>query len=91
MNNKGAIYIIKNLTIYQHGLDDPDKLALDKAIEALEKQIPKTPDIEEYGYIDGKVAYSWICPNCDKGYDIGNDDYNYCPNCGQAIDKIWER
>lgn len=91
MNNKGAIYIIKNLTIYQHGLDDPDKLALDKAIEALEKQIPKTPDIEGDGYADGKMVYdTWICPNCGKDYEIECDNYDYCPNCGQAIDKIWE-
>ena len=49
---------------------------LDKAIEALEKQIPKEPKIEQIKY--GSIAK---CPTCDKlcyGFD-------YCIGCGQRM------
>lgn len=56
--------------------------------EAKEKQIPQMPNIEGNGYADGHLVYdTWICPNCEKHYEIDYDDYDYCPNCGQAIDK----
>ena len=53
------------------------------AIEALEKQLPKKPDIMDY--ILGDVNFK--CPTCkseyicEKGYE-----HFYCPNCGQKID-----
>jgi hypothetical protein len=57
------------------------------AIEALEKQIPKKPDLEADGYADGQLVYdTWICPCCGEYYEVDYDDYDYCPNCGQAID-----
>lgn len=57
--------------------------------EALEKQIPKKPDYygdgyDEDGYL---IYYTWICPNCGKHYEVDYDDYDFCPECGQAIDK----
>ena len=56
--------------------------------EAREKQIPQTPCIEGDGYADGHLVYdTWICPNCDAKYEIDYDDYDYCPKCGQAINK----
>ena len=59
------------------------------AIDALEKQIPKSPDYEGDGYADGELVYdTWVCPNCGRYYDVDFDDYEYCPQCGQAID--WE-
>jgi rubredoxin len=59
------------------------------AIDALEKQIPTTPSIEGDGYCpEGHLVYdTWICPNCEAYYEIDYDDYDYCPKCGQAIDK----
>ena len=58
------------------------------SIKALEKQIPKRPDIEGDGYADGHLVYdTWICPNCGKYYEIDYDNYDYCPNCGQHIDR----
>lgn len=61
--------------------------ALEMAIEALEKQIPKKPILEGDGYWDGELVLdTWICPNCDKDYEVDYDDYDYCPNCGQKID-----
>ena len=58
------------------------------AIEALEKQIPKTPNYEGDGYINGELIYdTWICPSCGRYYELDcNDDYIYCPQCGQRID-----
>lgn len=52
------------------------KLAFKVAIEALEKQIPKKPDL------DGGV----YCPCCLHEFKSHYDETRYCPNCGQAID-----
>lgn len=62
--------------------------AVDVAIQALEKQIPKKPTYEGDGYVpDGTLVYdTWICPCCDKRYEVDYDDYDYCPNCGQKLD-----
>ena len=49
--------------------------AFAKAIEALEKQIPKKPYWETY---DG-----WHCKSC--GLNVFSDEY-FCPVCGQEID-----
>ena len=56
-----------------------------KAKEALEKQIPKKPH-------ENKNEY--YCPNCYIGFDwdtetnLKGNVYQYCPYCGQAIDKF---
>lgn len=80
----------------EFGLDDEvdeyTRRAIDvyeTAICALEKQIPKKPDFEGDGYVDGYLAHDiWICPCCEKHYEVDYDDYKHCPNCGQTID--WE-
>lgn len=58
------------------------------AIEALEKQIPKKPDLLGDGYDDsGNLVYdTWTCPCCETQYELYYDDYKFCPECGQAID-----
>lgn len=59
-------------------------------IEAREKQIAKKPYYEGDGYADGQLVYdTWICPCCDKRYEVDYDNYTYCPNCGQKIDLNW--
>lgn len=57
-------------------------------LESREKQTPKNPDLEGDGYgDDGVLIYdTWICPCCGKRYEIDYEEYDYCPNCGQAID-----
>lgn len=46
------------------------------------------PNLEGDGYADGHLVYdTWICPNCEKHYEIDYDNYDYCPNCGQHIDR----
>lgn len=55
--------------------------------EAREKQVPKKPSFEGDGCDkEGNIIYdTWICPNCGKDYEVDYDEYEYCPNCGQAI------
>lgn len=61
---------------------------LNVAIAAFEKQIPKKPQLEADGYDDGELIYdTWICPKCGEDYEIEYHDYNYCPECGQCIDR----
>lgn len=73
-------------------IDDEDERYLDvlqKAAEALEKQIPKKPYITERSCVD-----TYCCNNC-KGslyyVDRFKEDFAlremlYCDECGQAID-----
>lgn len=63
-------------------------LALDMAIEVLEKQIPKKPTFEGDGFDgNGNITYdTWICPCCGEEYEVDYDDHKYCPWCGQMID-----
>lgn len=61
--------------------------AKNMAIQALEKQIPKSPDYEGDGYSNGELVYdTWVCPCCGQTYEVDYDDYEYCPKCGQHID-----
>ena len=57
--------------------------AICKAVEALEKQIPKKLTRGKYGHTECACC-GWIvesfCGDLEK--------YPFCPNCGQAID--WE-
>lgn len=54
---------------------------------AMEKQKPKIADIWGDGYADGNLVYDmYDCPNCGTTYELGCDEYKYCPECGQAID-----
>ena len=55
---------------------------------AMERQIPKKPMYEgDCCDGSGRLIYdTWICPNCEEDYEVDYDDYDFCPNCGQAID-----
>ena len=54
--------------------------ALNVALEAIDKQIPKQP-IE-------KSPWVYHCPNCDsqKIEDVFIERFRYCRDCGQALD-----
>ncbi len=66
--------------------DCPEYNAREKAIEALEKQIPKKCETRE-----GRMVYR--CPSCGKWF-VGSVDYmiyfdlgpRFCSICGQALD-----
>ena len=52
-------------------------VAIDEAIKAIDKQIPKKPEIEgEY----------YVCPVCGVYQETSEGNPPYCINCGQAID-----
>ena len=79
MTNEEAIEVIK------HGCISLDKRvgeALEVAIPALEKQIPKPPTKTKNSTL--------LCPNCGEyvGYVDAEVDIraDYCNFCGQAID-----
>ena len=90
MTNSEAIVVFKErFAIPDYKKQIPDYYeAMELAVNALEKQIAKKPDIEGDGYADGQLVYdTWICPCCEKHYEIDYDNYDYCPNCGQQIDR----
>lgn len=62
---------------------------IEECREAREKQIKKKPNIWGDGYDnEGKMIYDmYDCPNCGKSYEIDYSNYEYCPECGQAIDR----
>ena len=71
--------------------DCPMCNAMELAIEALEKRIPKKPIYEADGYDEnGNLIYDCaICPNCENDdfeYGINNWGCEFCPDCGQALD-----
>lgn len=85
MTDNRAIKIIKNTNFLTNASDVME--AIELAIQALEKQIPQSPDYEGDGYSNGKLVYdTWICPCCEQHYEVDYDDYDYCPKCGQKID-----
>lgn len=49
----------------------------------------KKPSIDGDGYApDGTFIWdTWICPNCNEHYEIDYDEYDFCPKCGQRIDR----
>lgn len=61
---------------------------LEMAIEALEKQVPKRPQQDEY------FKHDYICSCCgeklaesvDDDCDLQEEMAGWCPHCGQALD-----
>lgn len=71
--------------------------ALKKALEAVDKQIPKKPVISTHKYIDGDTNEEGIfrlkhCPCCWENRELSYFDSlvdinkKYCHRCGQALD-----
>ena len=64
--------------------------ALDVAIHALEKQIPKKPrKTDSYRGIFRRI-YAYVCPTCGNAclekQENERQDTMFCWNCGQKID-----
>lgn len=72
-------------------LTDDDVDEWNACKEARKKQVPQKPDYEGDGFdFDGNIVYdTWICPNCQKRYEVDYEEYAHCPECGQAIN--WEK
>ena len=95
MNFQRAIERIK-IHNEHHSQKEPFSIytteALNMAIEALEKQIPKKPnyEYEQTGNGISSVIRFPICPSCngiDDGqqYSVGGNE-KFCCICGQALD-----
>nr|DAE34489.1 MAG TPA: LysW biosynthesis protein LysW [Caudoviricetes sp.] len=60
--------------------------------EALEKQIPKKPLKQKFGFCDlvGFFDFRLVCPECEQpiAQYFNKKEYKprYCHNCGQALD-----
>ena len=59
--------------------------AIDEAIEALDKQIPRKPKGMRL-LKDCMDLYLGYCPSCEEGL---NSEFKYCCSCGQKIDWSW--
>lgn len=57
--------------------------------ELEDRDTAKKPNIEGDGYApDGTFIWDiWIYPNCNEHYEIDYDEYDFCPKCGQRIDR----
>lgn len=61
--------------------------ALNMAIEALEKEVPKEPYMKD---MEGLNAQSLVCPTCGEGvtnYWAPGNKPKRCQFCGQALDR----
>lgn len=81
MTHEEAIKQLNSVAIYHFDKYTTD--AINMAIEALEKQIPKKPIIREAEDYFGYTEYV-ICPNCEK-VEFGHEHPCFCRLCGQAI------
>lgn len=83
MTNEEAKQHIEHQEVLDQEIDI-DSLALDMAVVALEKQIPKKPHSITFSDV-GQVELLPVgfCPNCRFGVEAG---MNYCNYCGQALD-----
>lgn len=86
MTNEEAINTIEHGCIYR---DKRGGEALEIAVIALKKQIPKKPKKKE----ENQYSAFYDCPCCG-GYLVskidgelcGGQEYKYCYRCGQALD-----
>lgn len=88
MNNQEAIQRIKeHIAIHKYRESHAIHIveALEMAISALEKQIPKRVIAEGNAYADGAMVYdTFYCPSCDHCMEE-DELQDYCPNCGQKF------
>ena len=83
--NFKVILINKNLDGKASGDVKELEFDFDRAINALEKQIPKKPPVINRPSIFVKVP---VCPNCSTSehYQPLYGKTKYCSNCGQKLD-----
>ena len=72
---------------YDKSIYDRDKEALQTAITALEKQIPKSEPKEKTGQWEIAIGYdierTVMCDQCRK---MAYEPSNFCPNCGAKME-----
>ena len=95
MTNKEAIEQLRErLAITDYRQQIPEYYeAIELAVEALEKQMPKMPiysDYDDNGFGD-VIPYTAKCPVCGYEFDFGTWNENHHCICGQALDWSEER
>ena len=73
---KESLKYLKDFIDNNPEIGDYNTRIIKKAIEALEKRVPKKIEYTSYGYPN--------CPVCEAELD-GCNYYSYYPYCGQAI------
>ncbi len=68
-----------------------NSLALIAYSRTMELSINQSQAKKPFTWIDGcgddkKDVDMYDCPRCGKSYKTDCEKYDYCPNCGQAID-----
>lgn len=94
MTENEAIEIIKRTPLMRYIADRNPKgelgEALEMAVEALEKQIPKKPIYSDYddNGLDEIIPYKAACPICGHEFEFGtwNDEDSHHCVCGQRLD-----
>ena len=102
MNNEDAINIIKHMlkrypcSLESNFSEEVEQIALNVAIEALEKGIYKAPYQEMGAYYTGMgyTYYYFLCPSCNcvlepepKGLErMRKAEKGRCFSCGQILD-----
>ena len=84
MTYEEAIKQLNSIAIYH--FDKCTANAIDMAIDALEKQIPKKPLIRKVEDYFGNVKHT-LCPNCQETEFVFTQPC-FCHHCGQALN--WE-
>lgn len=77
-----AIFLLEHCAERCDGYQNDDtckNCEINAAIEALEKQIPKKPEIKDEYY---------VCPVCGVYQETSEGNPPYCINCGQRL--LWE-
>ena len=75
-----AIFLLEHCAERCEGYQNDDtckNCEINVAIKAIEKQIPKKPEIKD-GY--------YVCPICGVYQETSEGNPPYCVNCGQALD-----
>ena len=85
MTYEEAIKLLNSVTIYYGG--KCTRTALDLAIEALDKHIPKKPTNFSIDNNDGYTIYDCECPSCEQSHRE-LFPFAFCIHCGQALE--WE-
>lgn len=68
---------------YMQGTTGEHREAIDIAIQALEKQIPKKPFKSENQVV--RYVNTYYCPTCELGI-TGTNIAKWCYHCGQKLD-----
>ena len=84
MKDREALKYLEDFINTNPEIGDYNMRVLKKAVGALEYRVSKRP-ILNVG--EKAISYpTYACCNCGDVFDVA---YDFCPNCGQAID--WEK